>query len=111
MRLKFPQAFDLARDNQILIAAQRDAMLCGKALSPLRHKIHMRAVAKNLAGSAHGIRDPLYATHASAAQRGAVHDEGIELDLALPIEKAAAPGVERLIILHDDNSFFDGIER
>ncbi len=44
-------------------------------------------------------------------KRGAVHDEGIELHFAVAIEKAAAPGVESLVIFHDDDSFFDRIER
>ena len=53
--LKFPQAFDLARNNQVFIAAQRDAMLRGEPLRSFRNKVHMRTVAQNLAGGANGI--------------------------------------------------------
>ena len=110
-RLEFPQTFDLARNDQVFIAAQRDAMLGREALRPFGHKVHMRAVAQNLARRAYGIGDALHAAHASAAQRGAVHDEGIELHFAVAIEKAAAAGVESLVVFHDDDSFLDGIER
>ncbi len=57
------------------------------------------------------MRNALDAAHASAAQRGAVHDEGIELHFAVAIEKAAAAGIESLVVFHDDDSFFDRIER
>ena len=45
------------------------------------------------------------------AQRGAVHDERIELYFAVAIEKAAAAGIKGLVVFHDDHGFFDGIKR
>ena len=58
-----------------------------------------------------GLRNALHAAHASGAQGGAVHDEGIELHFAVAIEKAAAAGVESLVVFHDDDGFFDRVER
>ena len=86
-------------------------MLLCKSLRAFRHKIHMRALAQHLARSADGIGNVLHASHASGAESGAVHDEGIELHLAFAIQKAAAPGVEGLVVFHDDNRFFGGVER
>ena len=86
-------------------------MLCGEALRAFGYKVHVRAVAQNLASRADGIAKALDAANASGAQGRAVHDEGIELHLAVAIEKAAATGVESLVVFHDDHSFFDRIER
>ena len=46
-----------------------------------------------------------------AAQGVAVHDEGIELYFAVAIQKAAAAGIESLVVFHDDHGFFDRVER
>src|SRR6185312_4856211 len=102
---------DLPRNDQVLVAAQRDAMLGRETFGPFCHEVHVRAVAKDLARRANGIGNALYAAHASAAQGGAVHDEGIELHFAVAIEKAAAAGVESLVVFHDDDRFLDRIER
>ena len=110
-RLKFPQTFDLARNDQVFVAAKRDAMLGREALSPFGDKVHMRAVAQNFARRADRIGDALDTAHAAGAQSGAVHDERIELHLAVAIEKAAATRVEGLVVFHDDHSFLDRIER
>ena len=58
-----------------------------------------------------GLRNALNTAHAAAAQGGAIHDERVELHFAVAIQKAAAAGVEGLVIFHDDDSFFDRIER
>ena len=58
-----------------------------------------------------GLRNALHAAHASAAQGGAVHDEGIELHFAVAIQKAAAAGIESLVIFHDDHGFLHRVER
>ena len=86
-------------------------MLGSESLRAFCDKINVRAFAKNFTGSANRIRDTLNASHAPGAQSSAIHNEGIELDLAVAIQKAAAPGVESLVIFHDDYRFFDCIER
>src|SRR5437899_5498193 len=105
------QALDFARDDQIFVIAQRNAVLGGELLGAFADKIHVRTLAENLAGGAHRIAQPLDTADASGAERGSVHDERIELDFAVAIEEAAASGVEGLVVFHDDDGFLDGIER
>jgi hypothetical protein len=71
----------------------------------------VRTLAENLAGGAHGIAQALDASHAAGAERGSIHDECVELDFAVAIEKAAASRVESLVVFHDDDGFLDGVER
>ena len=71
----------------------------------------MRALAKHLARCTHRIHNALHATDATGAESCAIHDEGIKLNFALAVQKAAAPGVEGFVIFHDDHGFFDRIER
>jgi hypothetical protein len=70
----------------------------------------VRALAEDLARGADRIRDSFHASYASSPQSTAVHDEGVELNLAIAIEEAASAGVESLVVFHDDYSFFDCVE-
>ena len=110
-RLILAQALDFARDDQVFVLAQRDAVLGGEALGAFADEVYVRAFAQNLARGADGIAQPFDAADAAGAERGAVHDEGVELHSAVAVEKAAAPGVEGLVVFHDDDGFFDRIER
>src|SRR5262249_16435645 len=101
--LKFAQPFYLTRHDQVFVLAKRNAVLSRKSLRALSNKIHMRAVAEDLARGANRIGDTLHAAHASRAQRGPVHDESIELYFAVAIKEAAVPGIEDFVILHDDD--------
>src|SRR5271166_3304781 len=86
-------------------------MLRRKPLRTFAHKIHMRTLTQDLPRRPHGIPHTLHAAHAAGAQSGTVHDQSIELNLAIAIQKAASAGIEDLVILHDDHSLFDSIER
>ena len=86
-------------------------MLGGEPLRAFGDEINVRTLAENLARGAHGIAQALDASHAAGAERGAVHDEGVELDFSVAIQKAAASGVEGLVVFHDDDGFLDGVER
>ena len=105
------QALDLAGDDEVFVLAERDAVLGGEVLRAFADEINVRAFAQNLARGAHRIAQALDAADAAGAERGAVHDEGVELDFAVAIEKAAASGVEGLVVFHDDDGFLDGVER
>src|SRR5882762_1724667 len=52
----------------------------------------MWTLAENFAGSANGICNSLHASDAASTQ-------------------SAAPGVESLVVFHDDHGFFDCVER
>lgn len=110
LRLIFAQPLDFAWNNQIFVAAESDAMLCRKALGAFCDKINMRTVAKNLACCANRIPKPFDATNPSPAKRSAIHDERVELHLAIAIQKAASASVESLVVLHHNHGFFDRIE-
>src|ERR1700756_3087571 len=70
----------------------------------------MRAVTQDFARSANGIRNLFHAAHASGTKRSAVHNQRIELNLAIAIEEAATASVKRLVVLHDDDRFLYGIQ-
>jgi hypothetical protein len=52
-----------------------------------------------------------HASYAAGAQSVAIHDEGIELDLALAVQKAPATGIEGLVIFHHHYGCLDRVER
>jgi hypothetical protein len=106
----FPQTFDFAGNDQVFVPAQRDAVLGGESLRAFGDEVNVGTLAENLARGANRIRDALNASHATGSQSAAVHDEGVELNLAVAIEETAAAGVESLVVFHDDYSFFDGVE-
>jgi hypothetical protein len=105
------QAVDLARDDQVFVLAESDAVFGGETFRALCHKIDVRALAENLAGGAHGIAQALDTSDASGAECGSVHDESVELDSPVAVQEAAASGIEGLIVFHDDDGLLDGIDR
>ena len=72
VRLELLQARDLARDHEIIVLAQRDAMLGSEAFRAFADKIDVRAFAQNFARGAHRVGNALDATHAASAKRGAL---------------------------------------
>src|SRR3981189_1771762 len=90
----FPQTFDFARDNEIFVPAKRDAVLRGESLRAFGNEVNMWTLAEDLAGSADRICNALDASYAPSPQSTAIHNEGVELDLAVAIQEAAAAGVE-----------------
>src|SRR5271165_4555146 len=94
--LIFAQAFDLPRKDEIFVAAERDAVLGGKAFGALRDKINMRAVTQDFAGGADRVAQTLHTTDAAAPEGRAIHDESVELHFTVAIQKTAATGVEGL---------------
>ena len=85
-------------------------MLGGEPLGAFTHEVDVRTLAENLARGAHGIAQALDTSHASGAERCAVHNEGVELNFSVSIQKAPSTGVEGLVVFHDDDRFLDGIE-
>jgi hypothetical protein len=104
------QAVDLAGDDQVFVFAKRNAVLGGEFLRAFSDEVNVRTLTQNLAGGADGIAQMLDASYASGAERGAIHDERVELDAAVAVEEAAPSGVESLVIFHDHDGFLDRIE-
>ena len=109
--LIFPQALDLARDDQIFILAELHTVLSREPLRTFCDEVNVRALAQDLARSANGIAQMLDASDAAGAKRRSIHNKCVELDFAVAIQKAAASGVEGLVVFHDDDGFFNGVER
>src|SRR5262249_1831044 len=65
----------------------------------------------NLASGANRVTQALYASDAASAQRRAIHNESVQLNLPVMVEEAASPGVEGLIIFHHHDRFFHGVQR
>src|SRR5580698_7953861 len=86
-------------------------MFSGEALRAFAYEIYVRTFTQNFSRSAHRIAQALDAAHAAGAQRRAIHDEGVELYLAIAIKKAAATCIESVVVFHDDNRFLDCVER
>src|ERR1700685_4626867 len=86
-------------------------MLRGKLLGAFADKINVRTLTQNLPPRAPRIAHPLPAPHAASPQRGALHDERVELHPAIAVEKAAASRVESLVVFHDDNGFLNRVQR
>jgi hypothetical protein len=108
--LKAPKPFHLSWDDQVFVLAEWDAMLGGKSFCPFSHEIYVRALAQDLASRSDGIGDAFHAPNAPGAKRGSIHDEGIELYFAFTVQEAAASGIEGLVVFHNDDGFFYGIE-
>ena len=75
-------------------------MFLGKALRAFSDKVNVRAFLQDQPRSPYGIADMLYATYAAGAQSSAVHHQGIQLDPPIAGKKAAAAGVEGIVIFH-----------
>jgi len=110
LRLVFAQALDLSGDDELFVAAKSDAVLGGKALGALGHKIDVRTVAKNFSGGTNRVAQTFDTTDPATAQRRAVHDEGVKLHLAVAVQEAAPSGVKRLVVFENDHGFFNRVE-
>src|ERR1700690_4060719 len=86
-------------------------MFGGEAFRALGDEVNVRTVAQDFAGGAHGIAQTLDTADAASPQGCAIHDESVELHLAVAVEEAAAPGVEGLVVFHHDYGRFDRVER
>src|SRR5262249_16138977 len=107
----FAKALDFTGNNQGFILAQRNAVRGGELFRAVGDKVDMRAFAENLARGPHRVGDVLDASDAACAESAAVHDERVELNPSVRIQKAATSGVEGLVVFHHDDSRFHGIER
>ena len=71
----------------------------------------MRTVAHHLARKRDRVADARDACHGARIAGTAIHDRGVEFDVAVPGEYRAAPGVEQRIVLHRLDCGLDRIHR
>ena len=70
----------------------------------------MPAIFEHAARQLNGILDTLDRCHSTGAQRRALHDRRIHLDLTQTVEGGTGPGIEQRIILKDDHRGFGAID-
>src|SRR5580692_5137442 len=85
-------------------------MLRGELFRAFGYKIHVGALTQNLACRSYWIFQSFHASHAPCPQRRTVHDQRIQLHLAVAIQKASPAGIESCVVLHDDDGFLDCIQ-
>src|SRR4249920_3024298 len=101
--LVLAETLNFSRDDQVFILAECNAVLGGEPFRTFADEIDVRTLAENLARGAHGIAQALDTSHASGTERCAIHNEGVELDFSVSIQKAPSTGVEGLVVFHDDD--------
>ena len=72
---------------------------------------HVLAFFINTAGQTNGIQDAFDGGNRAGFQRGAIHQDGVELYTAVAIQVRTDTRVERGIIFERDNGGFDGVNR
>jgi len=60
----------------------------------------MAPVAHHLHGEVDGVAHILQACDAAGAQRGALHDAGVQLDLAVSVQACTDAGIEKWFVFH-----------
>lgn len=71
----------------------------------------MLAGVEDFASKVNGIPDALDGSDSARLERGAVHDDGVELNATIPIEMRADSSVENNVIFEDSDCGFNSVER
>jgi len=82
----------------------------GKPLGAFSDEVDVSATFEDEASSLNGVAQTLDTGHAASFHAAAVHEEGVELNVAVGGEKAAMAGVEGGVVFKDGNGRFDGVE-
>ena len=93
--------------DEVFGRAERDAVFGGEFFGACRDDHHVFGMFENLAREAYGIADPFDGGDRAGFQRGAVHDDGVELDAAFGIEMRAEARVEYRIVFENYDGGFD----
>lgn len=108
--LSLGESFALAIENQLRVVDESHAVGVSKSLGAFADKINMRAAFENQASSLNGIAEPLDAGDAAGLHATAIHEERIELDMAVRGKKAATTGVKGGVIFEDGDGGFHCVE-
>ena len=99
---------DLA--DELLGFAKGNALLCCEALRPFCHQHHVRTILQDGSGQPNGILYALQCAGRPGTERRAIHDHGVALHAAVPIQVRAVAGVENRIVFQYHDRGFDGLE-
>ena len=103
------RAFTLV--DQCLGQAERNTVLLCKFFGPGADQHHVFAFFQYCAGQQDRIFDTLDRGDRSGFQRCAIHDDRIELHLAVQVQVRAESGVKRRIVLQNDDGGLHRIDR
>ena len=81
--LGFGEAVALAIEDEFGVVDQGHAVLVGEIFGSCADEVDMRALVEDEAGGLDGVAEAFDAGYSAGAKRGAVHEEGVELDAAL----------------------------
>ena len=108
--LELHEAVAFAVDDELGVVDQSHAVLGGETLGTRADEVDMRRFFEHQAGGLDGVAEALDAGDAAGAEVGAVHEQGVELDAAVAGEEGAAAGVEGVVVFHDGDGGFDGVD-
>jgi hypothetical protein len=97
--------------DQVFGRAEREAVFLGEFFRAGSDEHHVLAVFEHAAREADGIVDVFYGGDGARFQRRAVHEDRVELDLAVGIKMRAEARVESGIVFQNYDAGFDGVNR
>ncbi len=86
-------------------------MFDSKGLRARADEIDVRAEIHDQSSRVDGIAQPLHAGNAAGTQRGAIHEQCVQLHSTIVGEETAAAGVEGFVVFHHSDSGLDRIDR
>ena len=110
-RTATPPGGALALNHQLFRRAERQALLDGKLLGTGANQHHVLAGFEHLARQANGVADALDRRYGAGPEARAIHDDGVELDVAFAVQVRTDAGIECGVVLQHHDGRFDGVER
>ena len=104
------EAVALAGDDELGVVDERHAVLGGEEFGAGADEVDVGGLLEDEAGGLDGVAQALDAGDAAGAEVGTVHEKGVELDAAVAGEEGAAAGVEGVVVFHEGDGGFDGID-
>jgi len=86
-------------------------MLAGKSLRTRAGEQRMFARGHHQPGQCDRMAYPLHGGHRAEVEVTAIHDDGVQFDLASGVEEGAIASVEGGVVLHDAHGGLDRIQR
>jgi len=106
-----PPCSALTIDDEVFRGAKWNPIFGGEFFRTSADQHHVLAFFVHPPGQTNRIGDAFDGSHGAGFERGAIHQNGIELNLAIAIQMRADACIERGIILEENNGRFDGVNR
>ena len=96
--------------DEIFGLTKRNAVRGGKFFRACGDEHHVIGMFEDAAGEANGIVNVFDGGDGAGFEGGAVHEDGVELDMAVAIEVRAEAGVKCGVVFEDDDGGFDRVD-